>query len=102
MSRWGLIMPRHVATMVMVDELWHSMACSMSGIQSAKAAKSLPPVSPHMERTMLLITDIVTKKGDRIGERRIRVITPGSADKIYDIICNGPRCRRPRQGERVG
>lgn len=56
---------------------------------------------PDYERTMLLITDIVTKRGDRIGERRIRAITPVSADKIYDIICRGPRGPRPRQGEKA-
>ena len=50
---------------------------------------------------MLLISDIVTKKGDRIGGRRIRAITPVSADKIYDIICKGPRGLRPRQGEKA-
>jgi hypothetical protein len=34
---------------------------------------------PDYERTMLLITDMVTKKGDRIGDRRIKAITPVSA-----------------------
>jgi len=56
---------------------------------------------PDYERTMLLVTDIVTKKGDRIGDRRIRSISPVSADKIYDIICDGPRGPRPRQGEKA-
>jgi hypothetical protein len=56
---------------------------------------------PDYERTMLLITNIITKKGDRIGDRRIRAITPISADKIYDIICKGPRGLRPRQGEKA-
>jgi hypothetical protein len=56
---------------------------------------------PDYERTMLLISDIVTKKGDRIGDRTIRSITPISADKIYEIICRGPRGLRPRQGEKA-
>jgi hypothetical protein len=56
---------------------------------------------PDYERTILLITDIVTRKGDRIGDRRIRAITPISADKIYDIICKGPRGLRLRQGEKA-
>jgi hypothetical protein len=63
--------------------------------------KVSPRSRPDYERTMLLITDIVTKKGDRIGERRISAITPISADKIYDIICKGPRGLRPRQGEKA-
>ena len=56
---------------------------------------------PDYERTMLLITDIITKKGDRIGDRTVRAITPISADKIYEIICRGPRGLRPRQGEKA-
>lgn len=56
---------------------------------------------PDYERTIFLVTDIVTKKGDRIGDRRIKAITPVSADKIYDIICKGPRGLRPRQGEKA-
>ena len=63
--------------------------------------KVAPRSRPDYERTMLLIADIVTKKGDRIGDRRIRAITPVSADKIYDIICKGPRGLRPRQGEKA-
>jgi hypothetical protein len=64
--------------------------------------KVAPRSRPDYERTVLLITDIVTKKGDRIGDRRIRAITPViSADKIYDIICKGPRGLRPRQGEKA-
>src|SRR5262245_42467742 len=53
--------------------------------------KVAPRSRPDYERTILLIIDIVTRKGDRIGDRHIRAITPVSADKIYDIICNGPR-----------
>ena len=34
--------------------------------------KVAPRSRPDYERTMLLITDIVTKKGDRIGDRRIK------------------------------
>jgi len=56
---------------------------------------------PDYERTMLLITDIVTRKGDRIGDRTIKAIRPVSADKIYDIICKGPYGPRPRQGEKA-
>jgi hypothetical protein len=63
--------------------------------------KVAPRSRPDYERTMLLVTDIVTKKGDRIGDRRIRAITPVSTDKIYDIICHGPRGMRPRQGEKA-
>ena len=63
--------------------------------------KVAPRSRPDYERTILLITDIVTRKGDRIGDRHIRAITPVSADKIYDIICHGPRGPRLRQGEKA-
>jgi hypothetical protein len=63
--------------------------------------KVAPRSRPDYERTMLLISDIVTKKGDRIGARKIRAITPVSADKIYDLIIKGPRGERLRQGEKA-
>ena len=53
------------------------------------------------ERTMQLITNLVTKKGDRVGDRKIKSITPLSADRIYELIVVGPRGHRPRQGEKV-
>jgi hypothetical protein len=53
------------------------------------------------ERTMLLVADLVTKKGDRIGNRSIKAITPVSADRIYDRVIAGPKGLRPRQGEKV-
>jgi hypothetical protein len=56
---------------------------------------------PDYERTMQLVTDIVTKKGDRVGDRPIKAITPLSADRIYEIVLEGPRGLRPRQAEKV-
>ena len=56
---------------------------------------------PDYERTMLLVSDIVTRKGDKIGDRKIKAITPVSADKIYELILQGPRGERPRQGEKA-
>jgi hypothetical protein len=48
-----------------------------------------------------LVADVVTKKGDRIGDRKIPSITPVSADKLYEIIIAGPRGPRLRQGEKA-
>ena len=50
---------------------------------------------------MQLVCDVVTKRGDKIGDRSIRSITPRAADKIYSIVINGPRGQRLRQGEKV-
>jgi hypothetical protein len=63
--------------------------------------KVSPRSRPDYERTMLLITDVVTKKGDTIGRRKIRSITPIGADKIYSIIIAGPHGERLRQGEKA-
>jgi hypothetical protein len=56
---------------------------------------------PDYERIMQLVCEVVTKKGDKIGDRSIRSITPRAADKIYAIVINGPRGQRLRQGEKV-
>ena len=50
---------------------------------------------------MLLLADMVTKKGDRIGRRLVRSITPVSADKIYAKVIQGPHGERLRQGEKL-
>ena len=39
---------------------------------------------------MQLVEGHVTKKGDMLGDRKIRSVTPISADKIYEIILVGP------------
>jgi len=53
------------------------------------------------ERTMLLVADTLTKKGDRIGGRSIRSITPRAADKLYEKIIQGKKGLRLRQGEKA-
>jgi hypothetical protein len=56
---------------------------------------------PDYERTMLLVAGMITKKGDRVGNRQVRAITPRAADKIYERILEGPRGERPRQAEKA-
>jgi len=48
-------------------------------------------------RIMLLLADWRTKKGDRIGDRPVKAVTPVAADKLYALIAEG----RPRQGEKL-
>jgi hypothetical protein len=50
---------------------------------------------------MQLIESIVTKKGDKLGDRQIRSVTPISTDKIYEKILRGPDGERPRQAEKA-
>jgi hypothetical protein len=56
---------------------------------------------PDYERTMRLVCNVITKKGDKIGDRPIRSITPRAADKIYSIIIAAPHGARLRQGEKA-
>jgi hypothetical protein len=56
---------------------------------------------PDYERTMLMVADIVTKKGDRIGSRSVRSITPRGADKLYERTIVGAKGKRLRQGEKA-
>jgi hypothetical protein len=56
---------------------------------------------PDYERTMQLVEGIVTKKGDRLGVRKIKSVTPISADRICEIILAGPGGERPRQAEKA-
>jgi hypothetical protein len=56
---------------------------------------------PDYERTMLLVADLITNKGDRLGGRGLLSITPRAADKIYDRIIQGKTGLRLRQGEKA-
>ena len=67
----------------------------------AYTEKVSPRSRRDYERTMLLITDTQTKKGDRIGSRMIKAISPRATDKIYELIIVGPRGERLRQGEKA-
>jgi integrase len=63
--------------------------------------KVAPRSRRDYERTMQLIESIVTKKGDKLGDRQIRSVTPISADKIYEKILLGVGGERPRQAEKA-
>jgi len=58
-------------------------------------------IRPDYERIMQLVASLVTKKGDKIGDRSIRSITPRAADKIYSIIIDNKGKPRLRQGEKA-
>ena len=53
------------------------------------------------ELLMQIVLDLPTKRGDRVGQRLVKSITPLAADKIYEQVCIGPNGPRPRQGEKV-
>jgi hypothetical protein len=56
---------------------------------------------PDYERLMQIVIDLPTKRGDRVGQRPVKSITPRAADKLYEQVCAGPNGPRPRQGEKV-
>jgi len=58
---------------------------------AAYLEKVAVPSRPDYERTMQLIENIVTKKGDKLGDRKIKSVTPLSTEKIYAKIIDGPR-----------
>jgi hypothetical protein len=60
-----------------------------------------PRTREDYELLMQIVLDLPTKRGDRVGQRQVRSITPLAADKIYERICIGPHGPRPRQGEKV-
>ena len=63
--------------------------------------KVAPRSRPDYERTMQLVEGIITKKGDKLGDRKIMAVTPISADKVYEKILAGPDGDRPRQAEKA-
>ena len=63
--------------------------------------KVAPRSRRDYERTMQLIEGVATKKGDKLGDRHIRSLTPISTDKIYEKILVGPDGERPRQAEKA-
>jgi hypothetical protein len=56
---------------------------------------------PDYERLMQLVIKLPTNRGDKVGQRSVKAITPLAADKIYEKICAGPNGARPRQGEKA-
>jgi len=49
------------------------------------------PFGEQHEWAMRELCEMTTKKGDRIGSRAIKSITPRGADKIYDRLTLGPK-----------
>lgn len=63
--------------------------------------KVAPRSRPDYEWAMDQLTDLKTKKGDRVGSRPIKSITPRGADKLYAKVIVGPEGRRPRTAEKI-
>jgi hypothetical protein len=68
---------------------------------AAYLEKVAPRSRPDYERTMQLVENIVTKKGDKLGDRKIKSVTPLGTEKIYAKLIDGPKGERLRQGEKA-
>jgi integrase len=55
----------------------------------------------NYEWAMREICNIKTKKGDRVGDRLVKTISPRGADKLYDKFITGPKGERLRTGEKI-
>src|SRR5882757_8498562 len=53
------------------------------------------------ERNMREICDTLTNRGDRVGGRPIKSVTPLGADKLYDRFVKGPKGKRLRTAEKL-
>jgi hypothetical protein len=53
------------------------------------------------EWAMDQICNTLTKKGDRIGDRLVKIITPRAADKLYDKFIEREDGERLRTGEKL-
>jgi hypothetical protein len=70
-------------------------------ISKAYLEKVAPRSRPDYEWAMLEICDTLTKKGDRVGDRLVKTVSPRGADKLYDRFIAGPKGLRLRTGEKM-
>src|ERR1700693_5454397 len=59
------------------------------------------PFGERHEWAMRELCEMITKKGDRIGSRPIKSITPRGADKIYDRLTLGSKGPTLRTAEKI-
>lgn len=55
----------------------------------------------NYEWAMKEVCNTLTKKGDRVGDRLVRSISPRGTDKLYDRFIAGPNGERLRTGEKM-
>jgi hypothetical protein len=86
------IMPKYGT----VDWLFREHKLSSAYLEKvAKRSRS------NYEWAMQEICDTLTKKGDRVGDRLVKAITPRAADKLYAKFISGARGERLRTGEKM-
>jgi len=56
---------------------------------------------PDYEWAMQQVCNTITRRGDRIGDRLVKTISPRAADKLYSIFIAGAKGERLRTGEKL-
>jgi len=87
----GVSMPKYGT----VDWLFREYKISKAYTEKVSATSR-----PSYEKAMKMVCDTLTKKGDRVGSRPVKTISPRGADKLYDKFVVGKKGPRHRQAEK--
>ncbi|OKO70336.1 hypothetical protein AC628_31050 [Bradyrhizobium sp. NAS96.2] len=79
-----------------IDWLFREYRQSRAYLEKVK-----PRSRRNYEWNMREICDTPTKRGDRVGSRPIKSVTPLSADKLYDTFVRGGKGNRLRTAEKL-
>ncbi|MCK1562459.1 hypothetical protein IVB08_00340 [Bradyrhizobium sp. 173] len=79
-----------------IDWLFREYKQSRAYLEKVK-----PRSRRNYEWNMREICDTLTNRGDRVGGRPIKSISPLGADKLYDRFVNGPKGKRLRTAEKL-
>ncbi|MGY3591479.1 hypothetical protein ACVIGB_008941 [Bradyrhizobium sp. USDA 4341] len=79
-----------------IDWLFQEYKQSRAYLEKVK-----PRSRRNYEWNMREISDTLTKRGDRIGGRPIKSVTPLGADKLYDAFVRGGKGNRLRTAEKL-
>lgn len=88
----SLAMPRYGT----VDWLFREYRLSKSYTEKVSANSR-----DSYEKAMLMVCETLTNKGDRVGARAVKSISPRGADKLYDKFVVGKKGLRYRQAEKA-
>jgi len=88
----GVSMPKYGT----VDWLFREYRMSKS--YTEKVSRS---ARDSYEKAMRMVCDTLTNKGDRVGSRLVKTISPRGADKLYDKFVVGKKGLRYRQAEKA-
>jgi hypothetical protein len=96
-ARAGLPIPSDAAPRTgTIDWLFREYRQSRAYLEKAKQRSRR-----NYEWNMRQICDTLTNRGDRVGSRSIKAVTPQGADKLYDHFVKGGKGNRLRTAEKM-